>query len=189
MKIREHLLVGEGIEYIHCTKCSRLLQVVDTVVLHATDGANAMSSAQYLARSDTSISAHIVVARSGHVIQLLPFHVRAWHAGISDHLGRTNLNDYSVGIEMDNAGRLHRRDNRFFSWFNKEYSPGEVYTGVENRHAVYFHRYTREQINKVVEICLLLKQNYPIKWLCVIPTSPPGKWIPDRLSRLRRYKV
>ena len=85
MKIEAHQLVGSCVEYLRCTKCSRLLETIDTVVLHSTDGANAMSSAHYLARNDTSVSAHLVVARSGRVIQLLPFNVRAWHAGMSEY--------------------------------------------------------------------------------------------------------
>lgn len=165
MRIEAHKLVGPCVEYLHCAKCSHLLETVDTIVLHSTDGANAMSSAHYLARSDTSVSAHLVVARSARVIQLLPFNVRAWHAGKSKYEGRQQLNDFSIGIEIDNAGRLHRRGNSFFSWFNREYSPGEVFTTVENGHAVYYHRYTREQIERVAEICTLLKARYLIRWL------------------------
>lgn len=165
MKIEAHRLVGECVEYLRCTKCSRLLETVDTIVLHGTDGSNAMSSAHYLARSDTSVSAHLVVARSGQVIQLLPFNVQAWHAGISEYGGRKQLNDFSVGIEIDNTGRLHRRGNSFFSWFNKEYPPGEVFTTLENGHAAYYHRYTRIQAERVAEICMLLKKRYLMRWL------------------------
>ena len=114
MRIVEHWLEGPGTERLRCMKNSRRMEVVDTIVLHGTDGANAMSSAHYLARRDTSVSAHLVVGRRGQVIQLLPFDVEAWHAGVSSHEGRTGLNACSVGIEMDNAGRLHRRGDRFF---------------------------------------------------------------------------
>lgn len=165
MKIETHKLTGDCVEYLRCTKCSRLLETIDTIVLHGTDGANAMSSAHYLARDDTSVSAHLVIARSGRVIQLLPFQVRAWHAGVSEYEGRRGLNDFSVGIELDNAGLLHRRGNSFFSWFNKEYAPGEVFTTVKDGHAVYYHRYTRIQIERVTEICALLKSHYLIRWL------------------------
>ena len=183
MKIEAHRLTGECVEYLRCTKCSRLLETVDTIVLHATDGANAMSAAQYLARNDTSVSAHVVVARSGQVIQLLPFNVRAWHAGISEYEGRRQFNDFSIGIEIDNAGRLHRRENRFFSWFNKEYPLDEVFTTVENGHAAYYHRYTRVQVGQVAEICVLLKSRYLIRWLLrhsdiTIRKSDPGPAFP-----------
>lgn len=165
MKIEDHRLTGEGVEYLRCAKCSRLLEAADTIVLHATDGANAMSSAHYLARADTSVSAHLVVARSGRVIQLLPFNVCAWHAGKSEHEGRRDLNRFSIGIEIANAGRLHRRGDAFFSWFNKEYPPGEVFTTVENGRAAYYHRYTRAQVERVAEICILLRKRYLIRWL------------------------
>lgn len=165
MKIVEHWLEGPATERLRCTKNSCLMVAADTIVLHATDGANAMSSACYLARNDTSVSAHLVVGLSGQVIQLLPFNVQAWHAGVSEHAGRKGLNAYSVGIEIDNAGKLHRRNNRFFSWFNREYPPGEVFTTVEQGHAAYYHRFTREQVDRVVEICLLLKERYLIHWL------------------------
>ncbi len=183
MKIEAHRLTGECVEYLRCTKCSRLLETVDTIVLHATDGANAMSSAQYLARNDTSVSAHVVVARSGQVIQLLPFNVRAWHAGSSEYEGRRQFNDFSIGSEIDNAGRLHRRENRFFSWFNKEYPLDEVFTTVENGHAAYYHRYTRVQVGQVAEICVLLKSRYLIRWLLrhsdiTIRKSDPGPAFP-----------
>lgn len=183
MKIEAHRLTGECVEYLRCTKCSRLLETVDTIVLHATDGANAMSSAHYLARNDTSVSAHVVVARSGQVIQLLPFNARAWHAGISEYEGRRQFNDFSIGIEIDNAGRLHRRENRFFSWFNKEYPLDEVFTTVENGHAAYYHRYTRVQVGQVAEICALLKSRYLIRWLLrhsdiTIRKSDPGPAFP-----------
>ena len=169
MYIENHLLkgtfAGRSAKQLHCNKKSGLLEYPDMIVLHYTAGGNAMSSAHYLARNDTSVSAHLVVARSGRVIQLLPFNVRAWHAGMSEYEGRKQLNDFSVGIEIDNAGRLHRRGNSFFSWFNREYPPGEVFTTVENGHAAYYHGYTREQIERVAEICAFLKARYLIRRL------------------------
>lgn len=51
MKIVEHWLEGPDTERLRCTKNSRRMEVADTIVLHATEGANAMSSACYLARA------------------------------------------------------------------------------------------------------------------------------------------
>lgn len=178
MRIEEHLLTGKGVEHLRCRKHSRLMEITDTIVLHSTDGANAMSSAQYLARKDTDVSAHIVIARSGGIIQLLPFNVRAWHAGKSEYEGRTGFNDFSIGIELDNAGRLHRRGDRFFSWFNREYMPDEIFTTVENGHAAYYHRYTREQIERTAELCALLKSRYLIRQLVRHSDITPRKTDP-----------
>ncbi|WP_251619740.1 N-acetylmuramoyl-L-alanine amidase [Odoribacter lunatus] len=167
MYLKNHLLAGKysgrTAHHLHCDKhCGRLLRP-DTIVLHYTGGADAISSAHHLARPDTDASAHIVIARDGGIIQLLPFNTIAWHAGKSEYEGRTNLNRYSIGIEMDNAGQLHRRGDRFYSWFKREYMPDEVYTHCENGQATYWHNYTLAQIQSVFAVCKLLLLNYPIQ--------------------------
>lgn len=108
MEIIEDLLFGDNVKYLQCSKCSAKLTGVDTIVIHATGGASAISSALYLCRPDTSVSAHAVIARDGEVFQLLPFCLKAWHAGRGFHAGRVFLNDCSIGIELDNAGELKR---------------------------------------------------------------------------------
>jgi len=50
---------------------------------------------------DLRVSAHLVIARTGTVTQYVPFDKRAWHAGVSCWQGRDNVNDYSVGIELE----------------------------------------------------------------------------------------
>lgn len=169
MNIKNHLLngtfSGRSVKQIHCDKSSGKLQYPDMIILHYTAGGNAMSSAHYLARKDTDASAHLVVARDGGIIQLLPFNAIAWHAGQSEYKDRTNLNRYSIGIEMDNAGELHRRQGKFYSWFNQEYMPDEVYTDCICGRARYWHRYTAEQIQVVFNLCVLLVNIYPIRYL------------------------
>jgi N-acetylmuramoyl-L-alanine amidase len=52
------------------------------------------------------VSAHYLVTdkRWDSIYQLVPLEKRAWHAGISEFAGRTNLNDSSIGIEIVNQG-------------------------------------------------------------------------------------
>ena len=47
------------------------------------------------------VSAHLFVARDGAVTQFVPFDRRAWHAGVSRWRGRTDCNDFSIGIELE----------------------------------------------------------------------------------------
>lgn len=47
------------------------------------------------------VSAHLLVRRDGEVVQFVPFHRRAWHAGASQYEGRSACNDFSIGIEME----------------------------------------------------------------------------------------
>ncbi len=61
------------------------------------------------------VSAHFLVRRDGALVQFVPLHLRAWHAGASRWRGRERCNDFSVGIELegvDDAGfaaAQHRR--------------------------------------------------------------------------------
>ena len=48
-------------------------------------------------------STHLLVRRSGRIVQYVPFHRRAWHAGASSWRGRERVNDFSVGIEIEGA--------------------------------------------------------------------------------------
>lgn len=47
------------------------------------------------------VSAHLLIDRAGAVTQFVPFHRRAWHAGVSSFAGRENCNDFAVGIELE----------------------------------------------------------------------------------------
>jgi len=109
MEVENHKLVAPNVKQMHCNKKSSLLPVTDTIVIHYTGGGNAMSSAQLLARADTSVSAHLVIARSGQILQLLPFNVKAWHAGYSSLEGRQNVNNWimpDLCIVGDRGGLL-----------------------------------------------------------------------------------
>lgn len=47
------------------------------------------------------VSAHMLIRRDGELIQYVPFHQRAWHAGVSSWEGRTGCNDFTIGIELE----------------------------------------------------------------------------------------
>lgn len=47
------------------------------------------------------VSSHVLVRRDGEVVQYVPFHERAWHAGASVYQGRERCNDFSIGIELE----------------------------------------------------------------------------------------
>ena len=50
---------------------------------------------------DLKVSAHVLVLRTGEMIQFVSFDERAWHAGRSSYLGLKECNDYSIGIELE----------------------------------------------------------------------------------------
>jgi AmpD protein len=49
------------------------------------------------------VSAHLLIRRDGEIVQYVPFHQRAWHAGQSSYAGREGCNDFSIGIELEGA--------------------------------------------------------------------------------------
>lgn len=49
------------------------------------------------------VSAHVLIRRDGELVQYVPFHRRAWHAGSSEYCGRERCNDFSIGIELEGA--------------------------------------------------------------------------------------
>ena len=78
---------------------------IDTVVIHSTYnaiGGDEFDTDQVIEEyRQASVSPHYVVARDGAVYQLVHERDIAWHAGVSKMKdGRTNVNDFSVGIEM-----------------------------------------------------------------------------------------
>ena len=52
------------------------------------------------------VSAHVLIRRRGELVQFVPFHRRAWHAGRSSYRGRADVNDFSVGIELEGADEV-----------------------------------------------------------------------------------
>lgn len=52
------------------------------------------------------VSAHLYVRRDGRVVQFVPLHERAWHAGKSTYGYRDACNDFSVGIELEGADEV-----------------------------------------------------------------------------------
>ncbi len=49
------------------------------------------------------VSSHLLIRRSGEIVQYVSFQCRAWHAGVSSWAGRERCNDFSIGIELEGA--------------------------------------------------------------------------------------
>ena len=47
------------------------------------------------------VSSHVLISRLGESTQYVPFEKRAWHAGDSCYCGRSECNNFSVGIELE----------------------------------------------------------------------------------------
>lgn len=59
------------------------------------------------------VSAHLLVRRDGEIVQFVPLHRRAWHAGASQYQGRSTCNDFSIGIEIEGTDETCFEDAQY----------------------------------------------------------------------------
>jgi len=60
-----------------------------------------------------TVSSHFLIRRDGHIIQFVPLHKRAWHAGKSNYCGRERCNDFSIGIELEGSDFTPFEDQQY----------------------------------------------------------------------------
>lgn len=134
------------------------------VIIHFTAGGTAESSVSWFKNPNARASAHVVIGRDGKIFQLIDFNKKAWHAGPSQWANWNGFNNCSIGIELENPGRLSKRGEKFYSYFEKEYPANEV---VERTHKhedqpSYWLTYTEKQLESCMQVCELLLKKYPI---------------------------
>lgn len=165
------------------------------LVLHYTAGRSLDSSVAHFMSPAAQASAHLVVGRDGRIVQMAPFNRAAWHAGRSVWKGVQGLNQHSIGIEMDNAGRLVRSGDGYRSWFQGVYPAADV---VIARHRneqaeACWHAFTGEQIETVLGITTLLMREYQLKEvlghddIAPLRKSDPGPAFPMESFRARLF--
>ncbi len=59
------------------------------------------------------VSAHFFIDRNGHITQFVSCDARAWHAGVSQHEGREQCNDFSIGIELEGTDDLAYTESQY----------------------------------------------------------------------------
>ena len=62
---------------------------------------------------DVKVSSHLLIDRAGIVKQFVPFHKRAWHAGVSEFKNKDCCNDFSIGIELEGTDDVEYTDIQY----------------------------------------------------------------------------
>lgn len=179
MIIYKHILEGYGINFSESPNHGEPFEsgLPDTIIIHYTAGSSAESSVRTLNNPRSKASTHLVIGRDGSITQLVPFNIIAWHAGKSTYQGRVGFNKYSIGIEMDNAGRLVKSGGNYTAWFGKIYKEEDVVQAVHRNESTpsYWHLYTEKQITIVHDICVNLVDNYGITSIFGHEDISPGR--------------
>ncbi len=182
MKIRNHRLAqddGTAISYLASPNKDGVLQP-RWLVMHYTAGRSAEGSISWLVNRQAKASAHLVIGRDGKITQLVPFNVVAWHAGASRWEGVSGLNNHSIGIELDNVGRLDQVAGKWVSPLkivvpddqvrvarHKNDAPGMPPSGWQT--------YTPEQIDAAFSVAQALIDHYDLQDIIGHDDIAPGR--------------
>jgi AmpD protein len=95
-----------------------------------TNGLNATEHPYFAEISHLKVSAHVLIRRDGTIVQYVPFHRRAWHAGISSFRGRPRCNDFSIGIELEGTEHMNFEEIQYLRLNNLLEGLLEAYPGL-----------------------------------------------------------
>ena len=169
MKIKNHMLDDPKVD-TSLQSPNKGGQINPTIiVLHytASGGEDGSGDASYLSRASSRASAHVVVGRNGSIDQIVPFNRRAWHAGKSSYNGRDDVNDFSIGIEIDNHGWLDGADR-------PKLPESLIFHGKRGPYTKW-EKYRDEQLEAVEEVIASIVAKYPITDIVGHEDIAPGR--------------
>lgn len=183
MKINNHRLVaddGTPVRYVETPNKGGLM-TPEYLVVHYTAGSSAEGSVAWMCNPAAKAAAHLVIGRDGSLTQLAPFNRVTWHAGKSEWEGRSGLNGFSIGIELDNAGKLERVGNRWISAVSKRAYPDDDVLVANHKHdrpgtpPIGWHEYGEAQLEIAAQVGLLLMEKYSLKDVLGHEDIAPGR--------------
>ncbi len=79
-------------------------KIVKFIVIHYTGMETLKLAYHKLSQYNSNVSIHYLISRNGSIFNLLCPKFKAWHAGKSKWKNYLDINDYSIGIELENKG-------------------------------------------------------------------------------------
>ncbi|HUS01197.1 MAG TPA: N-acetylmuramoyl-L-alanine amidase, partial [Chitinophagaceae bacterium] len=129
------------------------------LVMHYTAATTAASSINWFLNPVAKASAHLLIARDGVITQFAPFNTVTWHAGKSAWKGLNGLNQFAIGIELVNGGRLAKTGNAWVCPVDQRKVPNtEVVIAVHKneQNPAPWHQYTAAQLQVAIEVAAAL---------------------------------
>ena len=112
----------------------RISKNIKYIVFHYTGMKSEKAAINRLTDVKSKVSSHFFIQRNGNIILMVPEKFVAWHAGVTNWKNVKSLNNYSLGIEIQNFGHKHG-----------------------------YQSFTKRQIASIVKITKYLKKKYNIK--------------------------
>ena len=142
------------------SKKTRNLKDIKFIIFHYTGMQSTRESLERLTNKKFKVSCHYLISREGIIYKMIDNRKIAWHAGKSKWKNFKNLNDKSIGIELQNKG-----------------------------HEIYYEKFTKIQIISLLKLLKKLMKKYKIKKHHVLGHSDiaplrktdPGEKFPWRL--------
>ena len=144
------------------------------IYLHHTAGrSNGENTFKWWASNPERVATCVCIsgigAVDGQIVQGYSSKYWAYHLGVKrsvfDAYGvpYTNLDKYSIGIEICNWGQLSFTGGKFYNYVGGEVPEKEVIKlDVPYKRHIYFHNYTDAQIESVRQLLILWNQRYSI---------------------------
>ena len=115
-------------------KNKRKPKEIKFLILHYTGMKKERDAINKLTNEKSKVSCHYFIKNNGEILTLVPDLYTAWHAGISSWQNLKFLNKNSIGIEVSNPG-----------------------------HENFYKKFSKKQINSILNLILFLKKKYKIK--------------------------
>ena len=90
----------------------RQKKLIKFIIIHYTGMKSESGAIKKLIKSSSKVSSHYFIKNNGQIISMVPDLYVAWHAGKSSWGKYSSLNDYSIGIEINNPG--HQYGYKYF---------------------------------------------------------------------------
>lgn len=134
------------------------------LIMHFTANGSVSGTVKWFQKQGSEASAHVIIGRDGEVVQMVPFHLRAWHCGKSRWAGMGDLNSHSIGIEMVNWGKLTYREGKLVSWAQEVITEDDaILASDKDGKQDWWHKYTLEQIEVCANLAREIVRAYKIE--------------------------
>ena len=174
--VKDDRLIGDGVTQEESPNHGGAM-APKYLIIHYTAAPSMDNAVKHFRDPIAKASAHVVIGRDGAVCQMVPFNVVAWHAGISTWNGIQGLNRCSIGIELDNPGRLTEVEGELQAWFGRRYPTNEA---VHVRHKnetepAWWPIYPEAQLSALRAVASALVSSYRLSDILGHEDIAPGR--------------